>query len=292
MPGALPRLPVVSTLEDAIRATGWNLLRFLPIYLLVWIATFATTPLLRDFWINELGWRVMPVWVLYMKDAPLTAMYCAVFLRLGILGINPSRTAPVWDGTVARVAVVLAVWFASWALLDGLYLLAYRGFLDWTRPTLNEPGGWTYGSQAALYFWGGWFVRLLKLGAVTCIFGQAAIVVVHGRFDWREHLALLRADPVRLGLIVLAAAIVTDGLELFWQRVLPFLPTVAPVTVTNTTHWPEALLPTLLRSFRLFPSHFLADVFGAMLLSGVYLRLTRPAKNPSIPLSSAGSIAI
>jgi len=39
----------VSTLEDAIRATGWNLLRFLPIYLLVWIATFATTPLLRDF---------------------------------------------------------------------------------------------------------------------------------------------------------------------------------------------------------------------------------------------------
>jgi hypothetical protein len=292
MPGTWPRLPVVSTLEDAIRATGWNLLRFLPIYLLAWIAMFATTPVLRDFWFNELGWRVMPEWVLYMKDAPLQAMYSVVFLRLGILGIKPSKTAPVWDGTVARVAVVLAVWFASWALLDGLYSLAFRGFLNWTHPTLNEPDGWTFGSQAVLYFWGGWLVRFLKLCAVTCIYGQAAIVVAHGRFDWREHLALLRFDPVRLGLIVLAAAVVTDGLELFWQRVLPFLPSVAPVPVTNSTHWPEALLPTLLRSFRLFPMRFLSDVFGAMLLSGVYLRLNRAAKNPSMPLSSAGSIGI
>jgi len=187
---------------------------------------------------------------------------------------------------------VLGVWFASWALLDGLYLQFYKMFLDWTRPTLNELNGWTYSSQADVLGWSGWFVRLLKIFTVACIYGQAAIVVVRGRFDWREHLALLRADPVRLGLIVLAAAVVTDGLELLWHRVLPLFPSVWPAPATIASQWREALLPTLMRSFRAFPTHFLADVFGAMLLATVYCRLSRAAKNPSMPLSSARSNTI
>lgn len=279
------RLAVVDTLEEAIYATGRNLFRLVPIYLLVWVAIFASTPILEDIWFNGLGWRFLPTYVLEVKDAPLQAVYCVVFLRLGLLGIEPSKGAALVDGTVARVALVLLAWFLGWALLDVVFRQLSWQFYVWTRPAQFDLNSWTYGQQAAVVRWSGWVERALKLVVVGCVYGQAATVVVHGRFDLREHVALLRADPVRLGLIVLAAAVLIDGLDQIWYRIVPSLPKLSRDAATLSEHWREALWSSLASSSRRFPNHFIGDVFGAMLLAATYRRLIAIAKLRDLSLT-------
>ena len=110
------------------------------------------------------------------------------------------------------------------------------------------------------------------------VYGQAATVVVRGRFDLREHVALLRADPARLGLIVLAAAVLIDGLDQIWYRIVPSLPKFSRDAAALSANWREALWPSLASSLGRFPNHFVGDVFGAMLLAATYRRLIANAK--------------
>lgn len=268
MPGIFPRLPVVATVEQAIKLVARHFPGLLVAYALPWLAVELAVIALQQLFAANLTAANFHTWILAAVEAPIMAVFAAAALRMALLGERPLKEFEWWfNATTMRVGLVLLLMYLS------MVALVYVNLLAWVYSGLClslTANGWSFGDSSWLTFVSRWSLSLAKLVAIALIYGQAAIAISRGRFDWRETLRLLQLRPIRLIGVVLLSAVAVYGLQLFWVRIVPWLPRPA---FADHAGWRDLLLPALELRLRWFPYDFLRDSFMVMALAATYRRL-------------------
>jgi hypothetical protein len=269
-----PRLPVIETVETAIRRVGTHLPSLAILYALVWLGLQTSAIFIYVVFGAVHGSRFTSILVLLISVIGL-AIFGSGALRIELLGERPSRDVVWWwNAGTCRVAVVIL-------LVRGVDMVLTSVLTPFLMTRLETENLFADESAGGLVSLSGhntllWINRLLLVLAWTALYGQAATVIARGRFDWREHLSLLRTRPLRLIAVALLSAIMIFGFALIWVHIIG-LTSKAAVPVSNDVR--DVAVPILYNNLRSAPYFFLKDSFVFMTLAAAYRRLSgfRPA---------------
>src|SRR5450631_3736709 len=121
-----PRLPVIATIEEAMRSVARLSPNLLIAYLLPWLAVEISTAILLPYLVAERDGLFRYKWIFALKDAPLLAVFGAAALHMNLKGERPSKAIEWWwNGVTWRFALVLLACYESKQALETIVLILW-----------------------------------------------------------------------------------------------------------------------------------------------------------------------
>ncbi len=274
-------LTIAGIVTEGLDRAFLRLRSLLAIYWLPWVigsaAIFIVDILYEDQW--QLGYA--PAWVRNLVWGPCIAMANVMLVRLLVFGQPPRRAINLeFSRETAWAAVLVTLWFlATVAVKKAPAWVSFR--LAWylVHYRLEEQYQDLY-IYLALFGWAAWIVTALL---PLCFFGLIVLTVKLGRPDLREHIRLLRADPLRLIVIAILVAAASHSLSSadarFWEWA------GAPLQAPLLHPWHVYLREAVLFRLSEFPLRFMAFVLETCLLAEAYRRLLQ-AEEPGVTAPS------